>query len=108
MNLNDPFGRVAQKQQGSYDSLRRSLQEAGVDTPDAAEAILKNMLRRSAVITLLVVLVTAAVVLALPSIRATALVLAFIVLFWLLVTTLNGYSLVRRYIRNELSVAKDS
>lgn len=103
MNLNDPFGRVEQKKQSSYESLRRSLQEAGVDTRAAAESVLKEMLRRSAVITLLVVLVTATLVFFLPQFKATVLMLAFLVLFWLLVTTLNGYSLVRRYIREALS-----
>ncbi len=105
--MNDPFGRVQQKQQSSYDSLRRSLIEAGVGTRAAAESVLKSMLQRALVITLLVTLVTAAVVLFLPQMRAAALILAFIVLFWLLVTTMNGYSFVRRYIKEELSVEKE-
>jgi len=104
--MNDPFGRVQQKQQRSYDSLRRSLIEAGVGTRAAAESVLKNMLQRAVVITLLVMLVTAALVLFLPQMRAAVLILAFIVLFWLLVTTLNGYSFVRRYIKEDLSVEK--
>ncbi len=107
MNLNDPFGRVQQRRQSSYDSLRRSLIEAGVGTRAAAESVLKDMLRRAVVITLLVILVTMVVSLSLPQWRSAALTLAFIILFWLLVTTMNGYSLVRRYIREELSVDKE-
>ncbi|WP_260292852.1 hypothetical protein [Sedimenticola hydrogenitrophicus] len=99
MNLNDPFGRVQQKQQRSYDSLRRSLLEAGVNTRAAAESVLRDLIRRAVVVTL----ITAAVLLVLPQMGAAALMLAFVILFWLLATTINGYSLVRRFIREELS-----
>ncbi|AKH19241.1 hypothetical protein [Sedimenticola thiotaurini] len=108
MNLNDPFGRVEQKQQRSYESLRRSLQEAGVSTPAQGDAVLKGMLRRAAVVTLLVVLITVVVAFLFPKLMAAVLVLAVIILFWLLVTTLNGYSLVRRYIQDELSKDRSS
>jgi Flp pilus assembly protein TadB len=103
MNLNDPFGRVQQKQQRSYDSLRRSLLEAGVNTRAAAESVLRNLIRRAVVVTLVVALITAAVLLVLPEMGAAALMLAFVILFWLLATTVNGYSLVRRFIREEFS-----
>lgn len=108
MNLNDPFGRVEQKQQNSYASLKRSLQEAGVSTPAEGESVLSGMLRRAGVIALLVVLITAVVWLLFPQWLAATLVLGAIILLWLLVTTLNGYSLVRRYIRDELSSERNS
>jgi Flp pilus assembly protein TadB len=103
VNLNDPFGRVQQKQQRSYDSLRHSLLEAGVNTRAAAESVLRNLIRRAVVVTLLMTLITGAVLLLLPEMGAAALMLAFVILFWLLATTVNGYSLVRRFIREEFS-----
>lgn len=102
MKLNDPFGRVQNKQQQSYDSLRRSLIEAGVDSRAAAQSVFNSLLRRALVVALLVALLTASVWLWLPQMGAAALVLAFVVLFWLLSTTLNGCSLVRRFMRDEL------
>lgn len=103
MKLNDPFGRIQQKQQDSYVSLRSALLNAGVNSREGAETVLKNLLRRAWVITLLVSLATLAIVWLLPAMRAAALMIAFIILFWLLMTTLNGYRLVSRYIREDLS-----
>jgi Flp pilus assembly protein TadB len=103
MNLNDPFGRVEQKKQGSYESLRRSLIEAGVTTRAQAEGVMQGMRKRAIVILLLVSLIALISVLFFPSISALVLVLAVIILFWLLVTTLNGFSFVKRYVKDELS-----
>ena len=103
MKLNDPFGRVERRQQNSYESLRASLVDAGVTTRNGAEAVLSSLVKRAVIIFLVVVLITAAVVLFVPQIKAIVFVLAFITLLWVLVTTLNGYSLVKRYIKDELS-----
>ena len=103
MNMNDPFGRVERKQQGNYDSLRRSLQEAGITTRSQAETVLQGMRKRAIVILLSVALITIAAVLFFPSASMLIIVLAVILLFWLLVTTLNGFSLVKRYMKDDLS-----
>ncbi|TVO77687.1 hypothetical protein [Sedimenticola selenatireducens] len=103
MNLNDPFGRVEQKKQGSYDSLRRSLIEAGVTTRAQAEGVMQGMRKRAIVILLLVGFITIVAVFFFPSISALVIVLAVIILFWLLVTTLNGFNFVKRYVKDELS-----
>ncbi|MCW8890363.1 MAG: hypothetical protein OQL20_06880 [Sedimenticola sp.] len=103
MNMNDPFGRVEQKQQGNYDSLRRSLQDAGITTLSQAETVLQGMRKRAVFLLLLVLFLTALGVLFFPAASTLILVLSVILLFWLLVTTLNGFSLVKRYMKDELS-----
>ncbi|WP_428607682.1 hypothetical protein [Sedimenticola sp.] len=103
MKLNDPFGRAQRKQQSSYESLRHSLLAAGVTTREGAEIVLKNLMWRALAITLLVGLVTIGLVIFLPNMSAAVLTFAFVILSWLAVTTLNGYSFVRRFIRDELS-----
>ncbi len=103
MNMNDPFGRVGQKQQRSYESLRCSLQDAGVTTLSQAETVLLGMRKRAIFILLLVALITGIAVLFFPAVSTLIIVLALIVLFWLLVTTLNGFSFVKRYMKDELS-----
>ena len=103
MNLNDPFGRVEQKKKSSYEALRRSLLEAGVTTRAQAEDVLRGMRKRALIILLIVCAVSAVVALLFPSFSALVIVLAVIILFWLLVTTLNGFSYVKYFIKDELS-----
>lgn len=107
MKLNDPFGRVEQRKQNSYQSLRRSLIESGVSGRASAEVLLKGMLRRALYGALIVLLLTAVLVLLLPQSAAVTLAIAVVILLWLLGTTFNAYGFIRRYIDEELSAGEE-
>lgn len=107
MKLNDPFGRVERRKENSYQSLRQSLVESGVDRKESAEALLKGMLKRALVGGVLLVLLVALLVALLPQSRAIILLLGLVILFWLLASTLNAYGFIRRYISEELSAGKE-
>ena len=107
MKLNDPFGRVEQRKQNSYQSLRRSLIESGVSGRESAETLLKGVLRRALYGALIVLLLAIVLAAALPQSAAVTLVLAVVILLWLLVTTFNACGYIRRYIDEELSVGEE-
>ncbi len=102
MNLNDPFGRLQQKQRDSYETLRGSLRSKGVVNRDAADMVLKNMLKNALLMISLVVLVVVAAAFFFPDSIAIVIVFAVMALFWIVTTALNGYRLVKRYIEQEL------
>ena len=45
MNLNDPFGRLQQRDEAGYDSMRQKLQGAGIDSADRARQVIVNTRR---------------------------------------------------------------
>lgn len=102
MSLNDPFGRIQQKQRHNYETLRSSLRSKGVNSRDAAEVVLKNVLKNALLMITMVVLVVLASALFFPDSIAIVIVFAVIALFWIATTALNGYRLVKRYIEQEL------
>ncbi|MCW8905783.1 MAG: hypothetical protein OQL28_00910 [Sedimenticola sp.] len=107
MKLNDPFGRVERRKENSYQSLRQSLLESGVDRREAAEALLKGMLKRALIGALVLLSLVAILVLLLPQSRAAILLVGLVILLWLLASTLNAYGLIRRYIAEELASTDD-
>lgn len=103
MKLNDPFGRLQQKQESSYEALRDTLRGKGVDSRRAADAVLRNILRNALLVTAVLCLVVLASALMFPGSVAMVAVLAALGLIWVLATTVNGRRLVQRYIEEELS-----
>lgn len=102
MNLNDPFGRMQTRRQKEYDSIRLSLQEAGMTNLADAQALLEKLRRRG--IWGLAIITPAALLLALalPQLRVFILACGVLAAFWLIRTTLSSQEYVKRYIREEL------
>lgn len=103
MKLNDPFGRLQQKQQSSYEALRDTLRGKGVDSRPAAAAVLRNVARNALLATAVLCLLVLVAALLFPGLLPVVLVLAALGLIWVLATALNGRRLVRRYIEEELT-----
>ena len=102
MNINDPFGRVQSRQQKEYESLRDSLKELGVNTPEAARAILERIQRRGK--TGLAIIVSATLLLALLFAKLFGFFLACgaLAAFWVIKTTLRSREYVQRYMQEEI------
>ncbi len=92
MKMNDPFGRLAARHQRGYESMRASLQQAGIVTVAAADAVVEQAWRRGVMI-----LLTALLIL-LP----LSLGLGLFLLVWVVSSTLNGRRYIKRYIEEEL------
>lgn len=103
MKLNDPFGRLQQKQQNQYESLRATLREAGIDSADEARRYMSNMRTNTLVVAGLVLGVTLLVALFFPQYLAISLVFGIVILLWLASVMFNGYRFIKRYIDEELS-----
>lgn len=101
MTLKDPFGRLQQKQQSQYESLRAALQEAGVDNRDEAIRYLSNMRRNGLLMMVLVVGVAILLSTLFPGLAGIILVFAALLLIWVFSMLLNGHRFVKRFIAEE-------
>jgi len=108
MNINDPFGRMQDKHQRNYESLRLSLEKAGLSSRADGQALLEKLRRRGIWGLAVIVAVTLLLALALPELRLFVLACGALLFFWLSKTSLNGREYVRRYIREELGEDKES
>lgn len=106
MNMNDPFGRMSQRDENQYASLKNTFREAGIDTPAAAKSSQQDLLKRTGLTALAILLFMAAVALMSPAYRAIAIVLGAVFLLWLGTTTLRGVKMIRRYIAEEFGEKK--
>lgn len=104
MKMNDPFGRVTQKQEGQYASLRETLKRTGVDNEEAAKLCLKSMLLNAARLVAVIVVTTIVVVILLPNMKSITLTFAGLSLFWVVTSSLNGRRFVKRYMKEELGL----
>lgn len=104
MKMNDPFGRVTQRQEGQYASLKETLKRTGVDNEETAKLCLKSMLVNAARLALVIVVATIVAVLLLPKMKPIALTFAGLALFWVVTSSLNGRRFVKRYMKEELGL----
>lgn len=103
MNINDPFGRIQDKHQRNYESLRLSLKKAGLNNRADAQALLEKIRWRGIWGLAITIPVTLLLALALPELRLFVVACGALLVFWLSKTSLNGRDYVKRYIREELA-----
>ena len=108
MNINDPFGRIQDKHQRNYESLRLSLKKAGLTNRTNAQALLKRLHRRGIWGLAVTGTVTVLLALALAELRFFVLACGVLLAFWLSKTSLNSQEYVKRYIREELTEHDES
>ncbi|MCW8928769.1 MAG: hypothetical protein OQL19_00855 [Gammaproteobacteria bacterium] len=104
MKMNDPFGRVNQRQEGQYATLRETLKRNGVDNEESAKLCLKTMLVNAIRLVLGIVVVTIIIVFLLPNIKSITLTFAGLALLWVVTSNLNGWRFVKRYMKEELGL----
>jgi ferric-dicitrate binding protein FerR (iron transport regulator) len=101
MKLNDPFGRLESRHQKGYESMKASLQQAGIDTPQAARSVVKQAWRRSAQVVAVGIVVLLLLALAIPKALPLALGLGLFLLVWVVSATLNGQRYIKRYVEEQ-------
>lgn len=108
MKLNDPFGRMARRNEREYESLAKSLQEAGMTDPAQAEQLLTKLDKRTR--TGLTIIVPAAAILALlfPAYWMFTAAFALLICIWLVKTTQKARLYIRRYVAEYLTPQADN
>jgi predicted aldo/keto reductase-like oxidoreductase len=102
VKLNDPFGRLESRHQRGYESMRDSLQKAGIETSQDAQQVISQAWRRGFTFIGAVVLVMMLLSLLIPKALPLTLGLSLFVIVWVLSSTINGQRYVKRYIEEEL------
>ena len=103
MNLNDPFGRLASRDERDYQSLREVLRNEGVDNPESADAILEKLRKRFLGTVAVVFVVALLSIVLFPEFRVIPIVIAILILFWVVTTMVSGRRHIRRYVEEELT-----
>lgn len=103
MNINDPFGRMKTKREREYQSLIKSLREAGVTTRRDAIQLQETLDKRLRMSLMLVIPVTAILTLLFQQYWSFIAVSGTLIVVWLLKITSRGKQYVARYIEEELS-----
>jgi len=102
MKLNDPFGRLESQHQTGYESTRDSMQNSGIDTPEAAKELIRQSKKRALNFIGGGIILLLPVILLLPKAMPIALSLALFWVVWVVKSTLNGQRYIKRYINEEL------
>lgn len=101
MNLNDPFNRLSRRQQSEYATFQKSLRESPISSLAEANALLKNIWKRTWVIAAMIAGLAIVVSLFLPELKIIIITFGVLAILWLLTTTFKGQRLMRRYIAEE-------
>lgn len=104
MKMNDPFGRVTQRQEGQYASLKETLIRTGVDNEETAKLCLKSMLVTAARFVSVIAVVSIVAIIFLPKMKPITLTVAGLALLWVVTSSLNGRRFVKRYMKEELGI----
>lgn len=103
MKLSDPFGRMELRHKKGYESMRDSLRQGGVDTPEMAfEVIRQSKQRAQKFLGISLVLLLILIVL-LPKALPIAFGLALFMVVFVVNSAINGRRYIERYIDEELN-----
>jgi len=102
MKLNDPFGRMESRHQLGYESMRDTMRNSGIDTPDEAWEAIRRSKKRALKYLSIGMAVLLLVTLLLPKTVPVTLSLAVFLVVWIVSSTINGQRYIQRYIDDEL------
>ncbi len=103
MKLSDPFGRMESRHQRGYESMRDMLRNNGINTPEAALAIIRQSKERAQKYIAVAMAVSLLVALLWPEGITFTLCLALLLAVWVITSAVNGQRYIRRYIDEELN-----
>jgi len=101
VKLNDPFGRVARRDQGQYATFKQQLRQAHVTTADGVRTFAHNA--STTMLRLVVVTAGGTTLMGLlfPAARGLAAAVAALVLIWLAASYVKTRLYLARYLREE-------
>lgn len=102
MKLNDPFGRMENRHQLGYESMRDTMRNNGIDTPDKAWETIKQSKKRALKYMAIGMAVLLLVTWVVPKMMPVTLSLALFLVVWIASSAINGQRYIQRYIDDEL------
>ncbi|MCG7911073.1 MAG: hypothetical protein JAY82_15015 [Candidatus Thiodiazotropha taylori] len=102
MSLNDLFSSRERRHRKGYEMMRSALREAGIETYDEARDEISQLWKRgfrNMGVGMLFLLVVLAVI---PTAAPLILVLAFIMVIWVVNSSINGQNYIKRYVKEEM------
>lgn len=101
MKLNDPFGRVSNRNRRNYASLRDRLHQEGIRDIAAVRGFTENMTATAVKLLLLLFGIPLILAVFFPQFRGALLALGILILLWVSVVYLQTRMHLKRYIREE-------
>lgn len=101
MKLNDPFGRVSNRNQRNYQSLRDRLHQEGIQDTEAVAAFTRNVTGTAVKLLLLLFGISLALAVFFPQFRAVLIALNLLVLLWVCAVYFQTRMHLKRYLREE-------
>ena len=101
------FGILKFKRQRNYDIVYNALKAAEIDTEEKAKKSIKQTIENGKSGTILVVLVSAILLIAFPSVRSMLFAISLIILCWIWASVYNGKKHIERYVQEEILNPKD-
>lgn len=103
MNLNDPFGRLARRDEKEYQALCAVLKRDGVDNHDAVQHVEATVRHRVMISICVVLAATLLLAFLLPQWKVIVFAISVFIIFWMVKTLVSSRRHLQRYIENELS-----
>lgn len=107
MNINDPFGRLKQRREREYQTLCKSLREAGVTNRRDAQLLLERLMRRGKTGLFFTIPLTVLLALLLPEYQIVTIPIGILITAWLLKITSRSREHIERYIKEDLGDQSD-
>ena len=101
MKLNDPFGRVSNRNQRNYQSLRDRLHQEGIRDASAVSTFTRNMTGTAVKLLLILFGVSLLAAAFLPQFRVVLIALNALALLWVGVVYFQARMHLKRYLREE-------
>ncbi len=102
MKFNDPFGRLENRHKLGYESMRDTMRNNGIETPEEAWEAIKQSKKHALKYMITGAVVLLLVTLVLPKMLPVTLSLALFLVVWIVSSTINGQRYIQRYIDEEL------
>lgn len=102
MKLNDPFGRMENRHQLGYESMRDTMRNSGINTPGEAWEVIRQSKKRAQKYISIGLAILLLLTVALPKMMPVTLSLALFLVIWILSSSKNGQRYIKRYIDEEL------
>jgi hypothetical protein len=108
MKLNDPFGRMANRHQLGYESMRETMRSSGINTTTQALEVIVQSKKRAVNYAMIVVAGLLLVTLFAPNLTPITLSLGLFFIVWIATSAVNGQRYIQRYIDEELKTETNS
>lgn len=102
MKLSDPFGRLESRHQLGYETMRDTMRDSGITTPEAALDVVKQSKQRGMKFLGIGTLVLLLVACLLPKSIPVVLALELFLVVWTFNSTRTGRRYIQRYIDEDL------